>query len=110
MPTRPVSPSACSLLATLVLGLSASAEPTLPTGSTPSTHSTARARSAPESSERAESLREQSSTSGGTGLLHLQDPTSSVAGTFRMSLLFDSYKGSGFLCNAATPCPGVQED
>jgi outer membrane protein OmpA-like peptidoglycan-associated protein len=59
---------------------------------------------------RRESLQEQSAVRGGTGLLHLQDPLASAPGTFRVSLLFDTYKGSGFLCNASTPCPGVGED
>ncbi len=61
-------------------------------------------------SRRADSLREQSSVSGGTGLLHLVDPTASASGTFRVSVLFDSYEGSAFLCNRQTGCPAVGED
>jgi outer membrane protein OmpA-like peptidoglycan-associated protein len=61
-------------------------------------------------SERADSLLEQSSVSGGTGLLHLEDPRASAWGSFRVSLLLDFYKGSGFLCNSSTPCPNSQKD
>jgi outer membrane protein OmpA-like peptidoglycan-associated protein len=59
---------------------------------------------------RASSLREQSTVAGGTGLLHLEDPLASAPGTFRMSLLFDTYKGTGFLCSSGARCPGVGED
>jgi outer membrane protein OmpA-like peptidoglycan-associated protein len=64
----------------------------------------------PAASERADSLREQSSTTGSTGLLHLADPLASAGGTFRLSFLLDTYGGKGFLCNANTPCPGIGED
>jgi len=59
---------------------------------------------------RAESLQEQSAVRGGTGLLHLEDPLASAPGTLRVSLLLDTYRGSGFLCNARTGCPGFGED
>jgi outer membrane protein OmpA-like peptidoglycan-associated protein len=60
--------------------------------------------------ERASSLREQNNVSGNTGLLHLSVPGSGAAGTFRLSLLADGYSGSGFLCNASTPCEGSTHD
>jgi len=60
--------------------------------------------------ERAASLREQNSVSGSTGLLHLSEPGSGEAGTFRLSLLGDAFSGSGFLCNASTPCAGSSHD
>ena len=60
--------------------------------------------------ERVASLREQNSISGSTGLLRLSAPSSGAAGTFRLSLLADAYSGSGFLCNASTPCDGSSHD
>jgi len=55
-------------------------------------------------------LLEQSTDRGGTGLLHLEDPFAGSVGTLRMSLLFDSFKGSAFLCNPAAPCPNTARD
>ncbi len=43
-------------------------------------------------------------------MLHLEDPRASAPGFFRVSLLLDFYKGSGFLCNSSTPCPTTQKD
>lgn len=60
--------------------------------------------------QRNASLREQNTVSGSTGLLHLIRPGSGAAGTFRVSVLFDVYGNSGFLCNAATPCKGSTQD
>ena len=57
-----------------------------------------------ESAQRRDSLFEQSSVSGSVGLLHLSQPSSGAAGTFRLSLLADWSSESGFLCNARTPC------
>ncbi len=57
-----------------------------------------------ESSARRDSLFEQNTVSGSTGLLHLTEPGSGAVGTFRLSLLADWSSESGFLCNASTPC------
>ncbi len=56
------------------------------------------------------SLREQNTVSGSSGLLHLIRPGSGAAGTFRVSVLFDVSGGSGFLCNAGTPCKTSAQD
>ncbi|HYQ02879.1 MAG TPA: carboxypeptidase regulatory-like domain-containing protein [Polyangiaceae bacterium] len=53
---------------------------------------------------RRESLFEQNSSSGSTGLLHLVLPASGAQGTLRFSFLADWFSGSDFLCNASTPC------
>lgn len=53
---------------------------------------------------RRDSLFEQNSSTGSTGLLHLVLPTSGAAGTLRFSFLADWFSGSNFLCNASTPC------
>ncbi len=74
----------------------------------------ARAQNAPSSdppkSTTSVSGKEQNSTSGSTGLLHLQGANSGAVGTFRLSLLADGYSGGGFLCNGSTPCPGSSHD
>jgi OmpA-OmpF porin, OOP family len=66
--------------------------------------------SSPEAERRRASLLEQNSTSGSTGLLHLTRPGSGAAGTFRVSVLFDIFSGSGFLCNTNTPCGANTHD
>ena len=53
---------------------------------------------------RRDSLFEQNSSTGSTGLLHLSAPSSGAAGTLRVSLLADWFTGSDFLCNSGTPC------
>jgi len=60
----------------------------------------------PEQSQqvRRDSLFEQNSSTGSTGLLHLSTPSSGAAGTLRISLLADWFTGSDFLCNSGTPC------
>jgi OmpA-OmpF porin, OOP family len=63
-----------------------------------------------EAERRRASLLEQNTVSGGTGLLHLTRPGSGAAGTFRVSVLFDLFSGSGFLCNAGTPCGSNRQD
>lgn len=65
--------------------------------------------STPESDRRA-SLLEQNTVSGSTGLLRLSRPGSGAAGTFRLSVLFDAFSGSGFLCNTSTPCGADTHD
>ena len=60
--------------------------------------------------DRVESLREQNTVSGTSGLLHLAAPGSGEPGTFRLSLLADAYSGSGFLCTAETPCATSTKD
>jgi len=53
---------------------------------------------------RRESLFEQNSSTGSTGLLHLALPVSGAAGTLRFSFLADWFTGSDFLCNSQAPC------
>ncbi|MES1175797.1 MAG: OmpA family protein [Myxococcales bacterium] len=65
---------------------------------------------ATEAARRRSSLLEQNTVSGSTGLLHLARPGSGAAGTFRLSVLFDFFSGSGFLCNAGTPCASNRHD
>ncbi|MEO6601020.1 MAG: OmpA family protein [Polyangiaceae bacterium] len=74
-----------------------------PPNATPKTSAAQNAATA-EAERRRVSLLEQNSTSGSTGLLHLTRPGSGAAGTFRVSVLFDIFSGSGFLCNSSTPC------
>ncbi len=57
-----------------------------------------------ETDQRRASLLEQNTISGSTGLLRLSRPGSGAAGTFRLSILFDAFSGSGFLCNGSTAC------
>jgi outer membrane protein OmpA-like peptidoglycan-associated protein len=60
--------------------------------------------------DRVASLREQNNISGTSGLLHLAAPGSGEPGTFRLSLLADSYSGSGFLCSTDAPCATSSHD
>lgn len=60
-----------------------------------------------EQAARDESLKEQNTIGGATGLLHMQSASSGAAGTFRVNFLLDWFSASNFLCNGATPCPGA---
>jgi outer membrane protein OmpA-like peptidoglycan-associated protein/methionine-rich copper-binding protein CopC len=65
---------------------------------------------ASDANARRASLREQNAVSGSTGLLHLVQPSSGAAGTFRVSLLADWSSGTGFLCTSSTPCGNDTRD
>lgn len=60
-----------------------------------------------EREERIESLKEQNGISGSTGLLRTAAAGSGAPGTFRLSLMMDWFQSKDFLCNGATPCPGL---
>lgn len=60
-----------------------------------------------EREERKESLKEQNTVSGTSGLLRTRSAGSGAAGTFRVSILADWFQSKDFLCNGATPCPGL---
>ena len=53
---------------------------------------------------RDESLKLQNNWYGSTGLLRISDAGSGAVGTFRISLLTEWFKTSGFLCTAERPC------
>lgn len=57
-----------------------------------------------EEEERAATLADQANLNGSVGLLHTAYAGSGARGTFRVGFLADLYSGSGFLCNAGTPC------
>jgi outer membrane protein OmpA-like peptidoglycan-associated protein len=50
-------------------------------------------------------LREQNSLDGSTGILRVIQASSGAPGTFRLSINGSYFGTSGFLCNAASPCP-----
>jgi outer membrane protein OmpA-like peptidoglycan-associated protein len=54
---------------------------------------------------RLDSLHEQNSLNGSTGLLRVVQASSGAPGTFRFSLLAGYFGTSGFLCNSTSPCP-----
>lgn len=54
---------------------------------------------------RTKSFKQQSSLAASTGLFRVHEAGAGAAGTFKMSLLWSIYSGSGFLCNAESPCP-----
>lgn len=54
---------------------------------------------------RLDSLHEQNSLNGSTGLLRVIQASSGAPGTFRFSLLAGYFGTSGFLCNSTSPCP-----
>lgn len=58
-----------------------------------------------ERNYRLESLKEQNSLNGSTGLLRVVQASSGAPGTFRFSLLAGYFGTSGFLCNSTSPCP-----
>lgn len=60
-----------------------------------------------EREERRESLKEQNTISGSSGLLRTAAAGSGAPGTFRLSLMVDWFRSQDFLCNGATPCPGL---
>lgn len=60
---------------------------------------------------RIESLKLQNNLYGSTGLLRLSDAGSGVPGTFRIALISEWFKTTGFLCTEDRPCgPGRTED
>jgi outer membrane protein OmpA-like peptidoglycan-associated protein len=58
-----------------------------------------------ERNYRLDSLHEQNSLNGSTGLLRVVQASSGAPGTFRFSLLTGYFGSSGFLCNSTSPCP-----
>lgn len=60
-----------------------------------------------EREERKESLKEQNTVFGTSGLLRTRAAGSGAAGTFRVSMLADWFQSKDFLCNGGTPCPGL---
>jgi len=60
-----------------------------------------------ERKERKESLKEQNTVFGTSGLLRTRAAGSGAPGTFRVSVLADWFQSKDFLCNGSTPCPGL---
>ena len=56
------------------------------------------------------SLYYQNSRDASTGILWTHYAGSGADGTFRVSFLGNGYKGTGFLCNAETPCNSTGEE
>jgi outer membrane protein OmpA-like peptidoglycan-associated protein len=54
---------------------------------------------------RMDSLHEQNTIDGSTGLLRVVQASSGAVGTFRISLAGSYFGSSGFLCNSTSPCP-----
>jgi outer membrane protein OmpA-like peptidoglycan-associated protein len=59
---------------------------------------------------RATSLHLGSTLSGSTGLLHVREAGAGAPGTFRFVATGSYFAGSGFLCNASSPCPTFLND
>ena len=59
---------------------------------------------------RASSLHLGSALSGSTGLLHVIEAGAGAPGTFRFNATGSFFSGTGFLCNASTPCPTFVND
>ncbi|HEY3496346.1 MAG TPA: hypothetical protein VGK73_16715, partial [Polyangiaceae bacterium] len=58
-----------------------------------------------ERTYRLNSLHEENSLNGSTGLMRVVQASSGAPGTFRFSMLASYFGQSGFLCNATSPCP-----
>ncbi len=59
---------------------------------------------------RVESLKLQNNLYGSTGLLRISDAGSGVPGTFRVALIAEWFKTSGFLCTEDRPCGADSEE